>query len=260
MEHQRRIKLHSFRAGADFGIGLLAAAYPAHADEVNRRKEALKRMQIDTLRQRAQKGRKVLWIWDRGGVDFKEWTRLKRGSGIYFLSRAKSNMKLRDENGAATAGENEWETDDPVNAGVTGDGNFTSWHGCEIRFVEFYDAIEDRKLVFVTNLPLSVPPGVVAQLYRMRWDIEKVFDEVKNKQDETKAWASSSVAKTMQAPFICVAHHLMRLFERHLEDELGISNEGENRRRDQVFEELKSRLEKLGHTLPELVERTRRCT
>jgi hypothetical protein len=40
---------------------------------------------------------------------------------------------------------------------------------------------------YLTNLPVSEPPGIVALLYKSRWDVEKVFDEFKNKLGETKS-------------------------------------------------------------------------
>ena len=59
---------------------------------------------------------------------------------------------------------------------------------------------------------MTIPPGLIAWLYQMRWDIEpersgdswpsspetcqqKSYDEVKNKFHEQKAWASSPTAK-----------------------------------------------------------------
>ena len=60
---------------------------------------------------------------------------------------------------------------------------------------------------------MTLAPGLIAQLYRMRWDIENVYDEVKNRLHEQKTRASSATAKTMQAQFICMTHHLMTLLE-----------------------------------------------
>ena len=57
----------------------------------------------------------------------------------------------------------------------------------------------------------TLPPGVIAHLCRLRWEIKKVFDEFKNKLGETQAWASSANAKTMQAHFLCMAHNLILL-------------------------------------------------
>jgi len=47
----------------------------ALADLVGRKKEhdarTLKRQSVAMLRQGAGKGRKVLWVWDKAGVDFR---------------------------------------------------------------------------------------------------------------------------------------------------------------------------------------------
>ena len=60
---------------------------------------------------------------------------------------------------------------------------------------------------------MTLPPGVIALLYKQRWDIEKVFDEFKNKMLERKSWASGPEAKTNHATFLCLAHNLAVLLE-----------------------------------------------
>lgn len=55
-----------------------AASHLSVADQIERKKEhemrALKRQTADTLRQAAAKGRKVLYVWDRAGIDFLQCT------------------------------------------------------------------------------------------------------------------------------------------------------------------------------------------
>ena len=240
-----------FAVGHLYGLNLRTAAlvHLTAGDEVARRKEhdmrALKRLDIDTLRQGARKGRKVLWIWDKAGIDFRQWHRWKQGSAIYFLSRMKENMTLTEE-----AAEQNWDRSDPVNEGVERDALCGSACGTMLRWVRYRDPISGETYDFVTNV-LNVPPGVIAQLYRMRWDIEKVFDDVKNKQSEKKAWATSTVAKTAQAQFICLAHNLMRLCERWLESEEGIVNVPEQKRRSKRVEQWEKGLAEKGLRLPE---------
>lgn len=249
-----------FAVGHLYGLNLRTSAlvHLTAGDEVARRKEhdmrALKRLEIETLRQGARKGRKVLWIWDKAGIDFRQWHRWKQGSGIYFLSRLKENMKLPEE-----AAEQPWDREDPINAGVERDALAGSACGTMLRWVRYRDPISGRVFDFVTNV-FDVPPGVIAQFYRMRWDIEKVFDDVKNKQSEKKAWATSAVAKSMQAQLICLAHNLMRLCERWLEAEAGIVNVPERRRRDKRVAELGAALAKQGLRLPDPWLRTLRFT
>ena len=101
--------------------------------------------------------------------------------------------------------------------------------GVAMHRVSYQCPISGKKYNFVTSLPY-MPPGLIAYLYKTRWDIEKIFDEVKNKLSEKKAWTTSQTAKTMQAQFICSAHNLMLIFERVLEKN-GIENIKENDRR-----------------------------
>jgi len=68
-------------------------------------------------------------------------------------------------------------------------------------------------------------------LYKTRWDIEKIFDEVKNKWFEKKSWASSDTAKTAQAIFVCLTHNLCLLLEDQLKEEENIFDYEEVKRR-----------------------------
>ena len=77
--------------------------------------------------------------------------------------------------------------------------------------------------------------GIVALLYKSRWDVEKVFDEFKNKLGETKSWASTANAKTCQARLLCLTHNLMTLMEEQIYQESGIRNETENKRKSKVL-------------------------
>ncbi len=199
-------------------------------DQLQRKKEhdlrGLKRQTIAALRQGARKGRKVLYVWDRAGIDFLQWHKWKQGSGIYMLSRCKENMAL------IKCGHLSFDRDDQINAGVLSDelvGSATG--GVLLRRVSFRDVISGITYEYLTNLlESSVPPGVIAQLYKMRWNIEKSFDEVKNKLGEKKAWATSATAKSMQAQFVCLTVNLLQILE-HDRGSEGIHNEPEEKRR-----------------------------
>jgi len=67
---------------------------------------------IQALRQGAKKGRKVIYIRDRAGIDFAQWHQWKNQHAIYFVSRVKENMKL--EHPLAL----DFDRNDPINAGV----------------------------------------------------------------------------------------------------------------------------------------------
>lgn len=91
--------------------------YLALADTSGTRKRehdtrALKRLEIETLRQSAPKGRKVIYVWDRAGIDFFQWFEWKHIGGIYFISREKKNMY------PLIIGELYYDKKNPVNKGV----------------------------------------------------------------------------------------------------------------------------------------------
>lgn len=206
-----------------------AMSHLSVADQIERKKEhemrALKRQTIDTLRQGAGKGRKVLYVWDRAGIDFRQWYEWKRLSGIYFLSRQKDNMKLE------VVGENPWDADCLQNRGVIADEIVATSQGVSVRRVTYRDADTGIIYHYLTNLAVNIPPGVIARLYKSRWDIEKIFDEFKNKLVEKKAWASSAIAKTQQARLLCLTHNLLTLMEQKIKDQHGVYNRAEFERR-----------------------------
>ena len=181
------------------------------ADQITRRKEhemrTLKRLTIAQFRQGAPIGRKVLYIYDLACLDYSFWHRLKT-QGIYFLTRLKSNASL------IKCGDLEFDAQDPINAGVLFDRQ-VGIAGRMVRHVAYQCPRSGEIFDFLTN-EMTIPPGLIARLYQMRWDIEKSYDEIKNKLNEKKAWASSPTAKAMQAQFICLAHNLMVLQEHHL--------------------------------------------
>lgn len=76
---------------------------------------ALKRLKAAELRQDAPAGRKVIYVWDKGGIDFRFWHGLKAAKGVYFISLEKANMTLE------VVGLPRWDRLDPVNAGVLHD-------------------------------------------------------------------------------------------------------------------------------------------
>lgn len=231
-------------------------------DQVNRKQEhdmrALKRLEIDTLRQGASRGwrgsRKVLYVWDRAGIDFQQWRQWKFQSGIYFLSREKDNMNLTVVKRIPI------DRSDPVNENVIADEMCVSADGVEVRRVTYRDVVNDRTFVFLTNLPLKVAPGLVAFLYKSRWDIEKVFDELKNKLLETKAWAKSATAKSNQAQMLCLTHNLLLLLENDIEKNEGIRNEAEWKRKTKTLEQTEEYLEENGRSLPWIYKAIQRIT
>lgn len=213
---------------------------------------ALKRLEVETLRQSAPKGRKVIYVWDRAGIDFLQWFKWKHIGGIYFISREKKNMELM------VMAELGYDKNDPVNAGVQNYQLVGCSAGVTMHRVVYKCPISGEIYHFVTSLS-TIPPGLIAYLYRTRWDIEKIFDQVKNKLAEKKAWATSHIAKEMQAQFVCIAHNLMLILEGCIEKE-GINNEIENNRRNKRHKKALANSKAGNKTLPDFLIQPKRAT
>lgn len=146
-----------------------------------------------------------------------------------------------------------YDKSDAINEGVTGDYLWGTSCGVQMKLVRFHDVITGEDFEFVTSLTSpSIPPGIIAQLYRMRWDIEKSYNVIKNKNHEQKAWACSANAKTIQAKLITISYNLMVMFDWLMTLEEGIENEAENKRRDRRIEEHKAVAKEKGASIPKL--------
>lgn len=190
---------------------------------------ALKRLTPAELRLGAKAKTKVIHVYDPAGIDYHQWFKWKT-KGIYFISREKANSR------PLVIGEIPIE-DDPRNTGVLTDERIGVFAGVMIRRIRYQDPASGEIFSFITN-EFTLPPGLIAFLYKLRWDVEKSFDEKKNKLQENKAWATSDEAKSQQAHFVCMAHNLLVLLERKLEREEGL-------RDDKLYEKRLKRMEQI---------------
>jgi hypothetical protein len=214
----------------------------------------LKRIGADKLRMGAPKGRKVLWVYDRACIDFQMWYFWKKQHGIYFISRTKENM-LRE-----VIAENNFDAEDPFNGGVRHDQMILTSQGVSVRMITYEDPATGTTFEFITS-DITLPPGIIAYLYLRRWDIEKTYDQFKNKYSELKAWASSDTAKHMQAEFICLAHNLLQLFNAHLEQQHQLRNHAEDKRRALRHNQIKDKaLARKASLCPLIKEGAKRLT
>ena len=193
----------------------LALAIPGAYKKKEHELSTLKRIGTKALRMDEPKGKKVIHIYDPAVVDYIQWYKWKQGSGIYILTLEKKSSSF------TTIGINNWDPDDPRNAGVVSDTFVGTSNGIMIRRVIFCDPVTGNEYRFLTN-EITLPPGLIAFMYKLRWDVEKTFDEIKNKMFERKAWAETENAKCQQAMFIAMTHNLMRIMEIKLEIEEGI--------------------------------------
>lgn len=227
----------------------LAAAQGLHEHDMS----ALKRIKPEGLRQAIAKGKRVLIVYDKSGIDFAYWSRCRRECAVYFLSRVKENMVFDWIESVL------WDRSDPRNHGVAEDRRVRTREGHLLRIVYYTDPLTGKHYEFLTN-QLDLPVGVIVELYRRRWEAEKVFDEIKNKLEEKKAWASSLIAKETQAQLIAITHNLLLIYEQILEVEHALTNEAEDKRRRQRKEAAEQACAQAGQPLSSLVTEVRRTT
>ena len=103
---------------------------------------------------------------------------------------------------------------------------------------------------------MTLPPGLIAFIYKKRWDIEKVFDQFKNKLMENKAWAKSSNGKCAQAQFMALTDNLTVLLERKIESEEGISDTKIEKKRKRRIEADRKTIQEAGRKENPLVTRS----
>lgn len=227
----------------------LAAGQGLHENDMS----ALKRIKPRGLRQEVPQGTRVLIVYDKAGIDFDYWDRCRRECAVYFLSRVKENMTFE------WIADYPWDKSDARNHGIFLDCKVRSRHGHVLRLVMHQDALSGEVYEFLTNEP-DLPPGVVAELYRRRWETEKVFDEIKNKLGQKKAWGSTLQAKETQALLIAITHNLLLCYEQDLEQRYELENTAEDQRRHRRMQAAKRTGAKIGWPLPALVLQARRAS
>jgi hypothetical protein len=227
----------------------LAAGQGWHEHDMS----ALKRVKPKGLRQGVRQGSRVLIIYDRAGIDFGYWKRCRQECAVYFLSRVKEGMVFGFEEDRV------WDKSDRRNRGVLSDWQVVTREGHLVRIVTYMDRRTGEIYEFLTN-EMDLPPGVIAELYRRRWEVEKVFDQVKNKLGQKKAWASSLEAKQSQAQMIAITHNLLLRYEQVLEERHGVTNQAEDSRRVERAAQADRECARRGWPLPSLVTLPRKAT
>ena len=227
----------------------LAAGAGLHAQD----RSALQRVTPRRLRQDVPQGRRGLLIPDTAGMDFNDWKRGRQARAVYCLSRVKENMVYE------WSSRHLWDRGDKRNQGVTDDRRIVTRAGPRLRILCDTDPVSGERCELLTNV-MALPPGVLGEWSRRRWEAEKGFDPIKNKLGEKQAWATGRVAKESQALLIAITHHLLVSYEQALERQPGVTNRAEDRRRAQRVAAAEQACVKQGTPLSSLVLQARRAT
>lgn len=159
--------------------------------------------------------RKTILVIDPVAVDFGFLLGAKFKGGFTVITRMKANLVVREARPLA------WERKDRRNQGVLSDERVRFSGPGEFRRVVYKDP-ESGEVYELLTTEFHLPPGIIAQLYRLRWDIEKFFDVCENLLGEKRAWGTGPVAAQVQNEFLVLVHNLFLLLSARLEGEEGI--------------------------------------
>lgn len=185
------------------GDGHHAHEWPAFKASVRRLRPALR----------------TLWLTDRAFIDNNGWDRF-RAQGIYQITRLKEGMCPSEEKTLR------FDRNDPVNAGVRRFSR-VRFHGVSGSFllVDYRDTETGQLYHFLSSMPETFRPGLIAWLYLLRWKIEKLYDTFKNKLHQTKAWANSPAAAAIRPLFISMTYNLLLCLQHRLRADFGIADD-----------------------------------
>ena len=161
-------------------------------------------------------GRTIV-ISDPVAVDFAFLRGAKFKGRFTVITRAKTNLVVRESRALA------WDKKDRRNDGVLSDERVRYTEPGEFRLIRYEDP-ESGEIYELLTTEFHLAPGIIAQLYRIRWDIEKYFDVCENLWSEKRAWGTGPVAAQVQNEFLVLAHNLLLLLSVQLEAE-GIRDE-----------------------------------
>jgi hypothetical protein len=213
----------------------------------------LRRLTPKGLRQGVPKGKRVLVIYDKAGVCLGFWKRCRHECAVYFISRIKEAMVYEALECRAL------DRSDPRNHGVEEDLLVRMSDGQMMRIIRYVEPLTGKVYEFLTN-EMDLPAAVVVELYRRRWDVEKVFDQLKNKVTERKAWATSLEAKETQGHLTALTQNLLLIYEQRIKEKHGVNNEAEDQRRSRRVETLIKEAQINGRSVSTLLLGLRKAT
>ena len=116
----------------------------------------------------------AFYIMDRGYIDFARLHAFTR-SMAFFVTRSKKNLDFSRRESRPVVRTTGLRSDQTIVL----NGPLSSRHYPDLlRRVHFRDPDTDKRLVFLTN-NFDLPPLVIAQLYKCRWQVELFFKWIK---------------------------------------------------------------------------------
>ena len=162
--------------------------------------------------------RGTILVIDPVAVDFAFLRGAKFKGGFTVITRTKENLVVRESRPLS------WDRKYPPNQGVLSDERVWFREAGEFRRIRYRDP-ESGTVYELLTTEFHLPPGIIAQIYRLRWDIEKFFDVCEHLLAEARAWGAGPVPAQVQNEFLVLVHNLLILLSTKLEAEEGLRDE-----------------------------------
>lgn len=195
----------------------------------------------------------TILVIDPVAVDFEFLRAAKYRGGLTVITRMKENLVVRQAKAL------EWDKQDPRNQGVLSDERVWFTQAGEFRRIGYQDPESGDLYDFLTT-EFHLPPGVIAQLYRLRWDIEKFFDVCENLLGEKRSWGVGPVPGQVQNEFLVLTHNLLLLLSERLEVQEGIRDEKVEAKYEAALAKRKEAARQKGREVSPWVKALRRIT
>ena len=116
----------------------------------------------------------AFYVMDRGYVDFQRLYRFTQGSA-FFVTRGKRNLDCTRRTRRSVDKATGLRSDQTI---VLAGPKSSRLYPAPLRRIAFYDAENERRLVFLTN-NFVLPTLTIARLYKCRWQVELFFKWIK---------------------------------------------------------------------------------
>ena len=157
----------------------------------------------------------AIYIMDRAYLDFQRLYQLHQCSAI-FVTRSKTNTGLR----RLYSHRIDKSTGVRCDQTVVLTGYYSKKDYPEkLRRIRYFDADKDRSFVFLTN-QFTLPPEVIAELYRYRWRVEIFFKWIKQHLRIKKFFGTSENAVKTQIWIAVSIYVLVAIMKKRMKIDL----------------------------------------
>jgi hypothetical protein len=161
-------------------------------------------------------------VFDKGYVDYSQYQRLSN-EGVFFVTRQKKDASyiVTGSNPVSQQSRETGVQDDKMI--ILGTRTHRNKVRLKTRMITFFDKEKERTFHFLTN-NFSLPPEVIADLYKKRWLIEILFKRIKQNFPLKYFLGDNENAIKIQIWCVFIADLLIKIIQTQLKRKWAFSN------------------------------------